>query len=132
MKIHDRNIWEKMVKWKESIWEENCPFCIYDDWLTIWKWKYLQIRNNKYPYNWLKNHLLLIPYRHIEHTKELNDNELLEIRKAEEFFSDYYKDSDYFSLIRQTNGGKSIKHVHYHYIPWKIYSNELEKILKNN
>lgn len=132
MKLHNRNLWDEMTRWKESIWKENCPFCENDDLLTIWKWKYLHIKHNKYPYNWLNDHLLLIPYRHIEHTKELNKEELIEIQKAEKFFSDYYQDKDYFSLIRQTNAGKSIKHIHYHYIPWKLYSSELENILKNN
>ncbi len=132
MQIHNRNIWDKMVKWKESIWIENCPFCKNDDTLTIWKWKYWKIKNNKYPYNWSKQHLLLISNRHIEHTKELNNNELIELKVAEDFFSNYYKDKDYFSFIRQTNWWKSIKHIHYHYIPWKLYSSELEKILKNN
>lgn len=132
MQIHDRNIWDKMTRWKDSIWKENCPFCNYNENTKIWEWNYFYIIHNKYPYNWLKDHLLLIPYRHIEHTKELNDDELLEIRIAEQFLSDYYKEKDYFSLIRQTNAWKSIKHIHYHYIPWKLYSSDLEKILKNN
>ncbi len=132
MQIHDRNIWDEMTRWKDSIWKENCPFCTDNGAIKIWKWKYLYIIHNKYPYNWLIGHLLLIPYRHIEHTKELNDEELLEIRIAEQFLSDYYKEKDYFSLIRQTNAWKSVKHIHYHYIPWKLYSSDLEKILKNN
>lgn len=118
--------------WKDSIWKENCPFCEMDEKLIIWKWKYLNIRHNKYPYNWLLNHLLLIPNRHIEHTQDLNNNELIEIKKAEKFLKKYYKNIDYFSFIRHTNWWKSIKHIHYHYLPGKIYSNDLEKILKNN
>ncbi|MDD2871703.1 MAG: HIT domain-containing protein [Candidatus Gracilibacteria bacterium] len=132
MKLHNRNLWDEMTRGKESIGKEDCPFCENDDLLTIWKGKYLHIKHNKYPYNGLNDHLLLIPYRHIEHTKELNKEELIEIQKAEKFFSDYYQDKDYFSLIRQTNAGKSIKHIHYHYIPGKLYSSELENILKNN
>lgn len=117
------------MSWKDSIWKENCPFCIDEDNITIWKWKYLNIRHNKYPYNWLKNHLLLIPNRHIEHTKDLNNNELLELKDAESFINDYYKGENYFSFIRQTNWWKSIKHVHYHYLPWKLYSNSVEELL---
>lgn len=116
--------------WKSSIWIEDCPFCIYEDWLTIWESKYWYIKHNKYPYNWLKKHLLLIPKRHIEFTKNLNTDELSEIKNAESFFYKYYKWLEYISLIRQTNWWKSIKHLHYHYFPGKLYSNDLEKILK--
>jgi hypothetical protein len=45
----------------------------------------------------------LIPNRHIEHTKDLNNNELLELKDAESFINDYYKGENYFSFIRQTN-----------------------------
>jgi len=130
MKLFDRKIWDEKTKWKQSIWIDECPFCINDDWLTLWQWQHWNIRKNKYPYNWLTNHLLLITNRHIEHTKELNNDELLEIKKAENFLYDYYKWIDYFSLIRQTNWWKSIKHIHYHYIPWTLYSSDVEKILK--
>lgn len=132
MKQHKRSIWDDMMRWKESIWKENCPFCIFDDGLIIWQWKYLNIRHNKYPYNWLENHLLLVPNRHIEHTEELDNDELIEFRQAEKFLHNYYWDVNYFSFIRHTNWWKSIRHIHYHYIPWTIYSKKLETILTNN
>ena len=130
MKLQERKIWDLKMIWNESIWKDNCPFCKDDDWLKIWEWKYWNIRHNKYPYNWLKNHLLLIPYRHIEHTMDLNNDELIELKIADKFFNEYYKPENYFSIIRQTNWWKSIKHLHYHYLPWILYSSKLEKILK--
>jgi diadenosine tetraphosphate (Ap4A) HIT family hydrolase len=130
MEKHSRKLWDDMTRWRESIWKEECPFCELNDSLIIWKWKYWNIRHNKYPYAWLDKHLLLIPNKHKEHTKELSHKELMEIKIAEQFFSEYYGCENYFSLIRQTNWWKSIKHLHYHYIPWILYSNKLEKILK--
>ena len=131
MKLHDRSIWDQKTMWKESIWTDECPFCKEEESTTVWKWKYWKIVYNKYPYNWLKNNLLLVPYRHCEHTMELNNDELIELKDADKFFNEYYKGENYFSFIRQTNGGKSIKHLHYHYLPWILYSDKLENIMKN-
>lgn len=131
MVLQDRSIWDKLTKWKEAIWKKWCPFCLEEQEITLWKWNYWHIRKNKYPYNWNEKHLLLIPNRHIEHTSDLNNEELIELKEAEKFLKDFYKEENYFSFIRQTNWWKSIKHIHYHYIPWILYSSELEKILTN-
>ena len=78
----------------------------------------------------MNNHLLLIPNKHVELTKDLTIQEYSEMKEAESFLSNYYKWVDYFSLIRQTNWWKSIRHLHYHYLPGKLPSSDLEKILK--
>jgi len=130
MKTYDRKIWDQKMKWQKSIWILDCPFCNDTDWLIIWQWKYLNIRMNKYPYKWMNNHLLLIPNKHVELTKDLTIQEYSEMKEAESFLSNYYKWVDYFSLIRQTNWWKSIRHLHYHYLPGKLPSSDLEKILK--
>jgi hypothetical protein len=37
------------------------------------------------------------------------------------FMKNWYKwEKNYFSFIRQTEGWRSIEHLHYHYLPWKI------------
>lgn len=131
MVLKDRKIWDEMTRWKKAIWKDWCPFCLEEEIITLWKWKYLHIRMNKYPYAGIKKHLLLIPNRHIEHTKDLNNDELIELKEAESFLKDFYKEDNYFSFIRQTNWWKSIKHIHYHYIPWILYSSKLESILTN-
>ncbi len=121
-----------MMLWKDSIWKTECPFCKTppkEKKLIIWEWKYWEIRHNKYPYAWLKNHLLVIPKKHKEHTKELSKSEFWELKEVEKFMSNYYWNQNYFSFIRQTNWGKSIKHLHYHFLPWVLYSKYLEEAL---
>ncbi len=118
--------------WKEAIWEENCPLCLDEEFL-IKKFNFWNIFKNKYPYKWIKKHILLVPKRHIEHTKYLNNDELLELAKIEQYLEEYFNWENYFSFIRETNKGKSIKHIHYHYISWVIYSDALEEaITKSN
>lgn len=127
----DRNIWTQMREGKDSLWKEDCPFCKDDEYL-IKKFDFWNIYQNKYPYLWEQRHLLLTPIRHIEHTKELHIDELSELPKIEAFIEAYYSGENYFSFIRQTNDGKTIKHLHYHYLPWILYSKNMEDILKNN
>lgn len=136
MKLESRKKWYELTKWKDCIWRESCPFCIEskeEKKLTIWKWKYWEIKHNKYPYANLKNHLLVIPKRHVENTKNLTIEEFGELKKVEEFMNEYYSNQNYFSFIRETNWWKSIKHLHYHFIPWILYSTHLEKsLIKQN
>lgn len=121
-----------MMIWKDSIGKEDCPFCkksTEEKKLILWEWKYWKIIHNKYPYNWLKNHLLVVPYKHKEHTKDLSKTEFWELKEIEVFMKKYYGEKNYFSFIRQSNWWKSIKHLHYHYLPGIIYSNYIEKAL---
>lgn len=129
--MKDRKIWMKKMEGKESIWLENCPFCKDNDDLWFVKiFNFWYIKKNLYPYNWIKNHLLLFPKRHIEHTKFLNEDELLELKEINNFIEKYFDWENYFSFIRETNWWKSIKHIHYHYLPWILFSNKLEEIME--
>lgn len=129
--MKDRKIWMKKMEGKESIWLENCPFCKDNDNLWFVKiFNFWYIKKNLYPYNWIKNHLLLFPKRHIEHTKFLNEDELLELKEINNFIEKYFDWENYFSFIRETNWWKSIKHIHYHYLPWILFSNKLEEIME--
>lgn len=132
--MKDRKIWMEKMKWKDSIWIENCPFCQdnseSDNLWFVKKFKFWNIKKNLYPYNWIKDHLLLIPYRHIEHTKLLNENELIELKEINEFIEKYFGEQNYFSFIRETNWWKSVKHIHYHYLPWILFSDKMEEIMK--
>lgn len=129
--MKDREIWMKKMAWKESIWEENCPFCKNEDKdLVVKNFKFWKLVKNLYPYNGIKNHLLLIPFRHIEHTKFLKSDELKELSEINEFIENYYSWENYFSFIRETNWGKSIKHIHFHYLPWILFSNLMEWAMK--
>ena len=131
--MKDRQLWLEKMNWKDSLWEEECPFCEKnndEEYLVLKRFQFWYIKKNLYPYNWIKEHLLLIPYRHIEHTKNLNKQELNELVEVYEFIEKYFNWKNYFSFIRETNWGKSIKHIHYHYLPWILYSNLIEKAME--
>jgi diadenosine tetraphosphate (Ap4A) HIT family hydrolase len=128
----DRAIWENKISKEKIIWKENCPFChIVDDEkkLILFETKYWEIRYNKYPYWWIKNHLLLFPKRHIELAKELNKDELSDLENIHKYLYNFYDKQQYFSFIRETFEWRSIKHLHYHYLPWNIHWDDFAKIL---
>ena len=86
--MKDRQLWLEKMNWKDSLWEEECPFCEKnndEEYLVLKRFQFWYIKKNLYPYNWIKEHLLLIPYRHIEHTKNLNKQELNELVEVYEF-----------------------------------------------
>ncbi|MDD2907935.1 MAG: hypothetical protein PHH98_04810 [Candidatus Gracilibacteria bacterium] len=99
--------------------KEICPFCkIEEDEkpLLVHKTKYWEIRYNKYPYYGHKQNLLVFPIEHKIHTIELSDEELIDYKNIEIYMKDYFGERNYFSLIRQTTGGRSAEHLHYHYL----------------
>jgi diadenosine tetraphosphate (Ap4A) HIT family hydrolase len=135
MILESREKWYELTNWKDTIWKNNCPFCWElsqkeeEKKLIILELQYWKIIHNKFPYANLKNHLLVVPKNHIESTKDLSLEEFWELKKVEEFMSEYYWNQNYFSFIRETNWWKSIKHLHYHFLPWILYSTHLEKSL---
>ena len=118
----------------EDWWEKNCPFCDTNSEeqkiLIIWEWNFFHIRYNKYPYLGLEKHLLAIPNRHVVNSCEMIKEEQLELDYVRNFMKDYYKWEDYFSFLRETNGGKSLNHMHYHFLPGKIFDTDIENMLK--
>jgi len=128
----DRNIWDEMFLGKEIIWKKNCPFCkinIDENKLIIWESDLWEIRFNKYPYWWIKKHILLFPKRHVEFTKDLTHEEFIWLKKVNEFINNFFWKKQYFSFMRETFTWRSIKHLHYHYMPGNIYSNDFAQIL---
>ena len=126
MEILDRKQW----KIPEDKWKSDCPLCKEEN-LCIWEWKHLKVIHNKYAVNGLKNHYMLIPKRHIVFIKELNDEEILEIREAEIFLEGQYGDQRYFSFTRNALENRSLEHLHYHYMPGNIYYSTLENMMKD-
>ncbi|MBS9775089.1 HIT domain-containing protein [Candidatus Gracilibacteria bacterium] len=129
--MENRKIWEEKLKGRDALGKTECPFCKKEEIPIIQEFENWYFIQNKYPYKGAKKHTLLVPKRHIEHTKNLQNEELLELAKIEAYIEKYYKRENYFSFIRQTNGGKSICHLHYHYISGVLYSNTLSTILQN-
>ena len=130
----DREIWEKKIKKEKIIWKENCPFCKIEEdekKLLIFESDFWQIRYNKYPYAWIKKHILVIPKRHVEFSKDLSKEELKDLKNIHNFLYNFYSKKEYFCFSRETFEGRSIKHLHYHFFPWNIYSNEFALIFNN-
>lgn len=129
MKLFKRDLWENRINNKILIWKDNCPFCIHD-WeekqYIIFETKYWSIRYNKYPYYWKEKHIMAIPLKHREYTYDLNKEELKDYKNIEIFIKKYYAGEEYFSIIRQSLWNRSIKHLHYHYLTWKISYKEIE------
>jgi diadenosine tetraphosphate (Ap4A) HIT family hydrolase len=59
----------------------------------------------------------VIPKKHRKHTSELSVEEYAELHKIDIFMKKYYNNNDYFSFIRQSFTGRSLEHLHYHYLP---------------
>ena len=129
----DRKIWEEKTKsW--IIWKDKCPFCAQPDKnekkLILWENDLWEVRYNKFPYWWIKNHLLAFPKRHVEKTIKLTKKEFADLKNVEKFVSDFFKNEQYFSFLRETYYWRSIAHIHYHYLPWNIHGSDFAKILK--
>lgn len=129
MELHDRHLWDNRNNSKIIVWKDSCMFCI-NDWVEkqyiIKETKHWSIRYNKYPYYWDKEHLMVIPKKHKEYTSDLNWEELKDYKNIELFMAEYYKWKHYYSFIRQSMWWRSIKHLHYHYITWKLSYKEVE------
>lgn len=90
----------------------NCPFCAPE--CVVGKFNYFNIIKNKYPYPNTKEHLLIIPIRHIVKYKEINKEELKELQNILwEYMSKWY-----LLLWRQFWDHKesSVAHLHLHLI----------------
>lgn len=121
------------VKFFKS-WKKDCPFCNIKKEKIIWQWKYFFIMKNDNPYiKWWK-HLLLNPIRHILFTKDFTKEEIIELIEAEKFISDFYKNEDYFSFIRQSLSelSRTVEHLHYHYLLWTIAPEDIQKAILFN
>jgi len=133
MELFDRKIWYKTNP--TDRWASNCPFCnnseAEHDQYVIWRGKYWFIAHNKFPVLWLKNQFLAIPYRHVLLSKDLNNEEYLELREVEEFISTKYKTwEDYFMFVREWLKSRSLEHIHYHFVPWRLPYDDIEIILQ--
>jgi len=126
MELLDRKDWKK----PKDKWKSNCPFCEDKTDLLVWEWKYLRIIHNKFPMLWRKDHLMIIPKRHVILTSDLSDEELLEMREAEKQMEKIYDWEKYFSFIRQAPENRSLEHLHYHYLPGNLWYRTVEDILR--
>ena len=128
--IKNRDLYRKRIK--KLVWKNNCPFCD-NKWqwdCIIWEWSYWYIQHNMYPYLWLKDHIMAIPYSHKIFANELSHDEFSEIRDVQKIIKNFYWNKEYFSFMRETLWKRSIEHLHYHYLPLELRTSRIENILK--
>ena len=138
MELKNRDDWEKECQEnKYSLMDQNsseCRFCNIKNQeiapYIIWKWKHFYICHNKYPILGLDNHLMAIPYKHHLNTADISPEEWSDFAEVEKFMKDFYGDTNYFSFIRQSKTGRSIAHIHYHYLPGIMYYEALHDMLE--
>jgi len=109
------------MKYGELLKElKDCPFCKLKKREIIFENEFGKIILARAPYH--KNHILIIPNRHVNKMSELNDKEALELHRLElrgiKFISKLHKN---FSILYREgdNAGKSINHLHINIIPEK-------------
>lgn len=121
-------------KWNKKIyWKEDCPFCDIEKNKQdeiIWKWKFWNIIYNIGSYSWDKNHIMAVPKIHKMFFSELNEEEILELKKVHEFVKKYFWEKQYFSFTRETLANRSVEHLHMHFLVWKLQWKFLRKMLE--
>jgi diadenosine tetraphosphate (Ap4A) HIT family hydrolase len=131
MKFYSRKKWD--IEQPKDLWANICIFCERKSWGTkeyiIWEWKHWFISHNKFPVLGLKNQLIAIPKRHVKMAHELNNKEMQEYPTVEKFIYDFYKWWEYFTFMRESIQNRSLEHIHYHFLPWKLNYKHLEYIL---
>lgn len=125
-KEYHEKIWGKMY------WLDDCPFCTHieaQEEHILWKWKHWFVVHNIYPYTWDHKHIMAVPYLHKKQFLELNDEELIDLKNANIFIKSFYWEESYFSCLRETLENRSVEHLHYHFLPWKLEWKYLRKML---
>lgn len=125
-----REEYQKKI-WKKMLGENNCPFCEPDETINkiVWKWKSWNIMVNISPYTWDDYHIMATPVKHKKFFYELEDDELLELKKVHEFVRDYYPNGEYFSATRETFWNRSVEHYHTHFFPGKLSDSKMIQML---
>ncbi len=126
MNLQSREYWENNKP--ADMWASNCPLCSEKENLMYetLHWKVLQ---NKYPILGLAHHLMAVPKKHILLAKEIPDEVFLDYKNIEIFMSEFYKNQDYFTFMRESIHGRSLEHIHYHFLPGQIWYKDLENML---
>lgn len=96
-----------------------CPFCNIKPELKIAQNELAYLTPALAPYH--KDHLLIIPKRHIKHIFDVNAEEHIAIRVLEQHAWDLLKSLGYTGVSLIVREGKSsggtVEHLHYHAIP---------------
>lgn len=113
------------------MWRKNCPFCS-DDYeetqYVIYESRYWYLAHNKYPILGFTNQYIAYPKRHVVLAKDLLSEEFADYKFIEKKVHELYSD-DYFTFMRESVSGRSLEHLHYHFVPGKIYYDNIESML---
>jgi len=60
---------------------------------------------------------MAIPKEHVIFAKDLSDVQYLDYKNVEHYMFSYFKNSDYFTFMRESLSGRSLEHLHYHFLP---------------
>lgn len=99
----------------------NCPFCKRDENLLLWESENFYVTLAKAPY--VKDHLLIIPKKHVvflhELTKEEQNELRSEVQKRNIALQKIHEGTTIILRDSQVNAssGKSISHLHVHIVP---------------
>jgi len=120
--IYSRNFDYAKTKKNHENWFkeiENCPFCVDYKKSLIKEFNTCYLLKNIHPYENTQDHLLIVTKRHIREWKQLQAQELEEIKNI---ISEYL-DKGYLLLWRQfiKNWTASVYHLHIHLILNKSY-----------
>jgi diadenosine tetraphosphate (Ap4A) HIT family hydrolase len=109
-------------KYLASVLDDSyCPFCVLSKLETIEEGKYFLVIPARAPYS--KDHLLIIPKRHITLLQECKQVEIQELWKLIAYWTKqletHHEGTSILLRNGQANGksGKSVNHLHVHLIP---------------
>lgn len=127
MQLFSRNDWEKNKP--QDMGATNCPLC-NEKQNVIHETTYWKIVRNKYPILGLQDHLMALPKEHIILAKDVNTEAYKDYREVETFMHHYFDNKNYFTFMRESIWGRSLEHLHYHFLPWQIWYKDLEHMLE--
>lgn len=99
----------------------KCPFCDLKDKYLLLQDDGMALTMNLYPY--IDYHLMIIPIRHVENLRDLNDQEFIAIRNLSYVATKLLNKrgiKDINLLYREgDHSDRSLGHLHVHMIPYK-------------
>jgi diadenosine tetraphosphate (Ap4A) HIT family hydrolase len=115
-KIRDIKKYTKIV---ESL--TSCPFCVLKDRYILIEDNDMVLTMNLFPY--IDYHLMIIPRRHVEHLRGLNNREFIAIRNLHYVASKILAKKgikNHHMIYREgSNADKSVGHMHIHIVPYR-------------
>ncbi len=65
----------------------------------------------------MQEHIMAFPKTHYILAKDIPEEVFADYKNIEIFVADFYRDTPYFTFMRESVEGRSIEHIHYHFLP---------------